>query len=601
MNHTFYYLHKILIPLFIVVTLAVGVTSCSNDDAFADGVPGEPGISFRFYLPQTRAAIGEDGTGSFEEGDEVGLYAYESGLHNYHLLSLQGGAWLPRLSAEELGEIRVSFTAFYPAPQTPAESAVRNVYCTVETDQSGEDGYRKSDVLGAQYESAVSDLGAEIPMTFRHLMHRLNITVTGLDTGTPDFNIKVYGRTKGMFDLSRSGMLQAVDDAPTEWIVPHSTGEGTYAVLLAPQPVDIGSDRIRIVCNGKTYNYRFPDNEIGGSRMLESGKETDVELRFTEEGEEPSDEKYSNKKFWVWGTTMDGGSEPPLYDEMTVVEAKPGEPDKFPQGKWFYYNGDVEKRQYLSWQSDYGWYDSDKTYPTSGPDANMCWAAASSNALYWWMYHNRDYIKHYEEVYKDEIAQRKFPRPTYQFSGRLEDDELMALFRDNCRNVSWGVGETVNWFVGAGGSLPYLNTGIQEVKGFFDHAFSVSGAGICSGYGNINKEWFNKGIKEALENDCAISFSTYYMQSRAGHIMTIWGVEFDETGTVSHIYYADNNDYYQFEIGGVDFQRHRVIRRVVRYDDQYVYLGEGKTIIKGIDKIALRRDVWEKWAQSLNE
>lgn len=599
MNQQFYHLHKTML-LSVVVTLAAGFTSCSSNDALAEDAPGNRGISFRFELPQTRAAIGEDGAGSFEEGDEAGLYAYESGLHNYHQLTLQGGEWLPRLRAEELGEIRVLLTAFYPAPQTPAEPDMRYIYYEVETDQSDDGGYSRSDVLGAQYESAVGDLGAEIPMTFRHLMHRLNITVTGLDTSVPDFDIKVYGRTRGLFDLSRGGRLQAVDDAPTEWIVPRRTGEGTYAVLLAPQPVNIGSDRIRIVCSGKTYNYRFPGNEIGGSQMLESGKETEVELRFAEKGEEPVDEKYSNGKFWVWGTTMDSGPEPPLYDESDAVEAKPGEPDKFPQGRWFYYNGDVEKRQYLSWQSDYGWYDSDKMFPTGGGDANMCWAAASSNALYWWMYHNRDYIERYETAYKDEIAQRKFTRPTYQFSGKLEDDELMALFRDNCRNVSWGVGETVNWFVGAGGSLPYLNTGIQDVKGFFGHAFNVPGAGICSGYGNVNKETFNKGIKEALENGCALSFSTYYMQSGAGHIMTIWGVEFDRTGTVSHIYYADNNDYYQFEIGGVNFQRHRIIRRVVRYDGQYVYLGEGKTIIKGVDKIALRRDVWEKWEQSLN-
>lgn len=38
---------------------------------------------------------------------------------------------------------------------------------------------------------------------------------------------------------------------------------------------------------------------------------------------------------------------------------------------------------------------------------------------------------------------------------------------------------------------------------------------------------------------------------REGHILTIWGAEFDENGDVSYIYMADNNDRDQFEQWGV--------------------------------------------------
>lgn len=89
--------------------------------------------------------------------------------------------------------------------------------------------------------------------------------------------------------------------------------------------------------------------------------------------------------------------------------------------------------------------------------------------------------------------------------------------------------------------------------------------------------------------------------------MTIWGAEFDETGTVSHLYYADNNDYFQFEVtgGSTEYQHHRILRKSVRYNDggdlRPIFLGEGSEAITDVGKISLCRDKWKQWAQSLGK
>ena len=58
--------------------------------------------------------------------------------------------------------------------------------------------------------------------------------------------------------------------------------------------------------------------------------------------------------------------------------------------------------------------------------------------------------------------------------------------------------------------------------------------------GGLGKERFNEVIKDALSTKKAIGLSVGLITE--GHVITMWGAEFDENGDVSHIYVADNND-----------------------------------------------------------
>lgn len=600
------------IDFLCLLIFAAQLSSC-QDENLPGGSMADGNIEFRFNLPQTRAIIDEQtGVGSFVDNDEVGLYAYESGNHRYHLLTLKGGHWLPSLKPADLGKNEVILSAFYQKPQTPVESGIQNIACGVQIDQSTADGYQQSDLLGAQYTMTMSDAVKEVPMTFSHLMHRLNITLTGIDTEAPDFAIEVYGRTQGIFDLSAEGTLQPDANSPEEWIIPHKTGNGTYTALIAPQPVDIGVDRIKIVSNGKTYNYKFPEDEIGGSKILESGKETNVTLNFNEAGGEPSDGDFAGKKLWLYGIEREGHPIP-VYDEDNVIYADIGSPETFPQGKWFYVFPDNKSTRYLSWQQDYGWYDCDKYNPEKGgvrpgpDDSRMCWAASASNGLYWWMYHNRDYIELYEKEYGADKDTMIYQRPSYKFTGELDDDEIFRFFRKTCRNEGNHPAFGISWFVsgyaGEKGSIPYLTEdAAYRFKGFFNRVFGKDDK-IAWVEDPLTKEKFNQVIKDAFRNNRLLTFSVYGTYS---HAMTIWGAEFDEQGTVSAIYYVDNNDYYNFEVTGssTPYQHHRCIRNIVRYQEDIlmpILLGTGKQAITDLGPVDLRRDIWENWKKSLNK
>ena len=81
--------------------------------------------------------------------------------------------------------------------------------------------------------------------------------------------------------------------------------------------------------------------------------------------------------------------------------------------------------------------------------------------------------------------------------------------------------------------------------------------------------------------------------------MTIWGVEFDDEGYASALYYVDNNDHYRFETtgGSNDFQHHRLSRQTISYQEGpwKIMMGtSGSYAIAGITVVDLKRDIWAK-------
>ena len=116
----------------------------------------------------------------------------------------------------------------------------------------------------------------------------------------------------------------------------------------------------------------------------------------------------------------------------------------------------------------------------------------------------------------------------------------------------------------------------------------------------MNKESFNRIIKGALENKQGLGFEQSNLNQGVTHVMTIWGVEFDDEGYVSAIYYVDNNDHYNFEVNGGsnNYQRHRLIRQEIRYREDGPWKGlMGDSSIYPISCITvvdLKRDIWQK-------
>lgn len=68
--------------------------------------------------------------------------------------------------------------------------------------------------------------------------------------------------------------------------------------------------------------------------------------------------------------------------------------------------------------------------------------------------------------------------------------------------------------------------------------------------GGLSRENFNKVIKDALTNKKGLGLTIG--EVRTGHVVTMWGAEFNDEGDVSYIYIADNNDRNQYGPYNVD-------------------------------------------------
>ena len=586
-------LRKTVLLLWGAALLMAG---CSESDPATEGLGAAPDgeVEFVFDLSAARAAIGEDGSGAFEDGDRIGVYVYGYPTRHF-ILTLENGAWRPKLKKSDLGDGKIS--AYYPAREDVRPEENRHIHA-VASDQSGE-GYAESDMLWAHREIDLSTVSNRIELPFAHGMHRLKIRLTSADGELPeDLSVEVRNRNEGSFSLF-TGTPQ---DPETDevWITPHAGEQaGEFTALLFPQklaPYTSGDGWLRIHAGGKTITYKAP-NQIGGSKSFEAGKNTTLDLRLTdgnvEPGPEPDpglepDEEFRNKKLWIYGIDS------PVYDPETVIEVSPGNPiDNCTPNVWVKYvyhwsDGTTTESWKLPWGEGCGWYDVNKTYwKDDAEDGYMCWAGASSNILHWWIDRNKEYVAAYDARYGNEPEFEKYPRPSADFSPASKS-AIFRLFIDTFQNR--GAGEGVSWFItGLNANTSGIdNPTMLDCPGYFGRVFKKTDV-VYTDNRAMSKSRFNQIIKHALKNRQALEFTT-----NGNHAMTIWGAEFDDEGYVDYIYYADNNYGDQDPVGAACIRQKISYRKdaVMNLPDQ-AYMGSN-TRISALGVADLRRDIWRQ-------
>lgn len=586
-------LRKTVLLLWGAALLMAG---CSESDPATEGLGAAPDgeVEFVFDLSAARAAIGEDGSGAFEDGDRIGVYVYGYPTRHF-ILTLENGAWRPKLKKSDLGDGKIS--AYYPAREDVRPEENRHIHA-VASDQSGE-GYAESDMLWAHREIDLSTVSNRIELPFAHGMHRLKIRLTSADGELPeDLSVEVRNRNEGSFSLF-TGTPQ---DPETDevWITPHAGEQaGEFTALLFPQklaPYTSGDGWLRIHAGDRTITYNAP-NEIGGSKSFEAGKTTTLDLRLTDGNVEPDpepdpglepDEEFRNKKLWLYGIDS------PVYDPETVIEVSPGNPiDNYTPNVWVKYvyhwsDGTTTESWKLPWGEGCGWYDVNKTYwKDDAEDGYMCWAGASSNILHWWIDRNKEYVAAYDARYGNEPEFEKYPRPSADFSPASKS-AIFRLFIDTFQNR--GAGEGVSWFItGLNANTSGIdNPTMLDCPGYFGRVFKKTDV-VYTDNRAMSKSRFNQIIKHALKNRQALEFTT-----NGNHAMTIWGAEFDDEGYVDYIYYADNNYGDQDPVGAACIRQKISYRKdaVMNLPDQ-AYMGSN-TRISALGVADLRRDIWRQ-------
>lgn len=198
-------------------------------------------------------------------------------------------------------------------------------------------------------------------------------------------------------------------------------------------------------------------------------------------------------------------------------------------------------------------------------------------------------------------------RPSYAYNGWANfeagetDSPIFDYFRIVCNNEFGNERSAINWFIrgGIAADVPRKQK-YYDMNGYFGRVFAKD-ATLAVDEQGLNKESFNRMVKDALANDKGIGFSLEHYTGVA-HAMAVWGAEFDETGYVSAIYYVDNNDNDDFYVqgGANSYQRHRCIREEIAYSRQNkdgsreegVFVN--KKMVISLTTVDLGRDTWQK-------
>lgn len=483
------------------------MTSCnSNLPESGTEQPSAGRVDWDMLLEGSRATMEADGSGRFEEGDTVVVYArnVKDGRTQPYTLRLSNGKWMPELYWAEVGE-DVEFTAWHVAPALRLQQAGQSpsdYLHTLAADQQGA-GYRRSDLLRAQ---ARVQAGGKVQLHFKHTLHRLRLVLESKDASyskeqLQQAEVKVYTPCQLPFSLS-DGMLKTPSD--DQWVKMARQTDGEWMALVCPQETKAlpAEEWIRIRIDGQDVAVKMPETVDGKPfERLEAGKETVYRLNL-QKGNTP--DAFAGTTRWVYGV-----KEPA-------------------DGQW-----NIDRTQ-LAWTEGCGWFDCNKVNPSdvsARGDGLMCWAAATSNLIHWWLQQN-----------KETEAVKAYQGPKAVPADMLRS-EVFQLFKNRFPNQGDYPLKAINWFFnGVFHRKMYSTDQPDPYAGFFRTQLGTNSLGAEYVGRDLMRDRFNAIIKQALSAQRGILFIVNIGRAWSTHAVTLWGVKFDENGLIDTLYMVDNND-----------------------------------------------------------
>lgn len=558
------------------LALALLVYSCTQEEEWAGLNEDTLQISASISpLGATRMQVGDKGNEQFQPGDQISLQVtpqdgYRSG-HKAYTLQLASGGWTPALTWTEIGSQRARFTAFYPA-QPASESDIFTHF--VATDQRQPAQFVASDLLVA---SAEVDKGNPVVLSFQHRLSLVELSLSSGHTFSAEqlaqATVRVHACPSVRVDASSGALLEADEPMPAEDIFFHRVRETVFYAVLPPQIIrDAWRQQgwIEIVVGGETFTYRAPAQLEGGEpfHALMSGQQLTLKLKLDKK--QPVDD-WANKTVWTYGL-----KDIPGTDQWGYAFDVPKD------GKHYSTLG-------LKWKKGYGWYDCNKVTPTYPPqgDSEMCWAAAASNMIYWWLEQNQDYVDRFGYAGPKEYL-------------NAAQCEVFLYYKKAFPNDGGQVYDALNWFF-TGCAVDWALPDAEH--GFFKDVLGEY-AVVSSRIPMVHTSTFTVTLKQAFSSrkslGCTLLYKGGYM-----HAINIWGAKFDEKGEVTHIYITDNNDKEldaQGEYPYLDrFQTQAgILEKAVRYMPHGVFMessnpGDFSLQIIQLCTLGLEQEAWESY------
>ena len=290
--------------LFALMAMALTLGSCSDNE---NGIGGETSKYITVSTSignMTRVATDEKGGQTFEEGDEISVYAWTGDatvapetrerVVNNAINKLTNGSWVstPQMLWKNNRD-KHYFIGVYPVSAISDLSA--GEYTFDETKQV------ESDLLVAVNKDGISynvDEQQTIPLPFTHVMAKLvvNLTYKNQWGGIPTVEKVAVGNAAK--EATVNYLTKTVTPSTTvkeDFSLPEITENTKYVSIIIPQEE---VKQLTIVIGGKNYIY---DN--GTPFKLESGKITTINLEVGRDEIKLGDVKISD---WEDGSTFNG-------------------------------------------------------------------------------------------------------------------------------------------------------------------------------------------------------------------------------------------------------------------------------------------------------
>ena len=223
-------------------------------------------------------------------------------------------------------------------------------------------------------------------------------------------------------------------------------------------------------------------------------------------------------------------------------------------------NGDFRKTEdhgYIDYKAPYeegqGYFDVNKApFGTNKEiDRNLCFAAAASNTLHWYLQQNKKEIEDYIEDNGDVI--RTIGANTYSLREMLnqevgqQDSLIYQYFKEIYGNNETGYYTVPLMDLFLNGYTPKEDrkTNIEDknlqpdARGGF--LYGIIGTKPQTGMQSVNSlSDLGNSLQHYLSNNFVVCLS--YTTFSYNHVVTLWGAEYDESGLLRAVYVTDSDD-----------------------------------------------------------
>ena len=280
------------VSFFVLFTALL--TACVNHISEEEGeIINNGDIPLKFVADIHEVVNTRVANNSFEEGDEVGLFALagnttmqeERYADNLHFVRSSNGEFVADESVYYPDDgVTLNLISYYPYQEEGVAMGESTMQVSVATSQNKQADYSHSDFLIASKEDVLASKEA-IALTYNYQFFRLKVAlvpgegenVEDMLSAKPTLSVNGF-YTKAIYDFQKeifSAYSEEKEITPAgEWEIKGNRLVGKELILI-PQEATVGYQYIMLEAGGKSYTSLLPS-----TLQLKSGKQRELEITF---------------------------------------------------------------------------------------------------------------------------------------------------------------------------------------------------------------------------------------------------------------------------------------------------------------------------------